>query len=228
MWAQFYPDVQIGGPAYGDRGSEFVPGRFISEGVTITSRGCIRSCPWCFVPKREGKLRELFIKDGWIIQDNNILACGRNHIRSVFDMLKRINKPAIFKGGLDARLLKQWHVDLFDSIKIGELWFACDSAKDIKTLTKIALPLAHISQNKKRCYTMIGFDGECLYDAEARLQTVYELGFMPFSQLYQTDKKKIYPKKWRNLSRVWSRPAAYKSHMKAVGQNHPTQPGLFR
>jgi len=213
MWGQFYPNVQIGGPAYSDPGGDFIPGRFIADGVTITSRGCVRKCPWCFVPHREGRLRELPIKDGWIIQDNNILACGKKHIGNVFNMLKRVNKPAIFKGGLDARLLRQWHVDLFDSIKIGELWFACDSRKDIATLEKISSMLDHISQNKKRCYTMIGFNGETLGEAERRLEAVYDLGFLPFSQLYQGETKKIYSKEWRQLNRKWSRPAAYKTAM---------------
>lgn len=39
-WSQFYEDVQIGGPAYNDPGHEFVPGRFLKAGCTITSRGC--------------------------------------------------------------------------------------------------------------------------------------------------------------------------------------------
>src|SRR3989304_4990989 len=36
-----YSDVQIGGPAFGDPGDEFEPGRYIKQGVTITSRGCL-------------------------------------------------------------------------------------------------------------------------------------------------------------------------------------------
>lgn len=42
-WQAHYKDVQIGGPAVGDPGGDFVPGRFIKDGVTITSRGCCGS-----------------------------------------------------------------------------------------------------------------------------------------------------------------------------------------
>jgi len=42
--------IAYGGPALGDPGGEFVPGRFVKEGVTVTSRGCSKNCPWCLVP----------------------------------------------------------------------------------------------------------------------------------------------------------------------------------
>ena len=209
-WADYYSDVLVGGPAFGDPGGEFTPGRFIKEGVTITSRGCIRNCSWCVVPKREGKIRELKIEDGWIIQDNNLLACSREHIEKVFDMLKKQNKAATFSGGIDAALLKEWHVDLFKSIKIHELWFACDATSRLETLEKAAELLGNIPINKKRCYVMIGYN-ENLIEAEMRLKTVYNLGFLPFSQLYQPKEKIEYSRDWRDLNRFWSRPAIYRS-----------------
>lgn len=214
IWSKYYSPVFIGGPAFKDPGGEFKPGIFTKEGVTITSRGCIRQCPWCFVPKREGKLRELEIQPGWIVQDNNLLACSRSHIKKVFDMLKEQNKAIRFNGGLDIRLLKSWHIDLFKTIKIHDLWFAADSDAGLRHLIKAANLLKDFPSYKKRCYVMIGFDGECLYDAEARLETVFELGFYPFCQLYQGEKRKRYPKKWRMVHREWSRPAAYKSSRK--------------
>jgi hypothetical protein len=210
-WESFYEDVKLGGPAFDDPGGEFTPGMYIKEGVTITSRGCIKRCPWCFVPKREGKLRELDIKPGHIIQDNNLLACSEKHIRAVFDMLKKLNKPAKFSGGLDTTLLKEWHRELFDSIKIGELWFACDTRAALKPLERAARILEGISQQKRRCYVMIGYNGESIRDAEDRLEKVYRLGFDPFCQLYQSEVKKEYGKEWRALARKWSRPAAYRA-----------------
>ncbi len=44
-WSGYYDDVQLGGPAFDDKGGEFEPGRFIKHGVTITSRGCPNACP---------------------------------------------------------------------------------------------------------------------------------------------------------------------------------------
>lgn len=207
-WRQFYNDVKIGGPAYEDPGGEFVPGRFLKEGCTITSRGCPKHCPWCAVPTREGGLRLLEIKSGWIVQDNNLLACPEHHIRSVFDMLRTQNRCIFFNGGLDKHFLKPWHRELFDSIPIGELWFACDTMADIPALERVAWILDGIPIRKLRCYTMIGYNGESLADADRRLNRTLELGFLPFCQLYQTDERKVYSLEWRRLCRKWARPAA--------------------
>jgi len=210
-WSEFFDDVKIGGVAFDDSGGEFIPGMYIKEGVTITSRGCSKCCPWCFVPKREGKLREIKIKPGYIIQDNNILACSEKHIRAVFDMLKEVGKPAKFSGGLDATLIQDWHRDLFDKIKIHEIWFACDTKAALKPLEKAARILDGIPQQKRRCYVMIGFNGESISDAEYRLEKVYELGFDPFCQLYRNRGKIEYNREWKSLARKWSRPAAYRA-----------------
>lgn len=208
-WRYFYDDVKVGGPAYGDPGGEFTPGLFLKQGCTITSRGCPKKCGWCVVPKREGKIRELEIKPGWIVQDNNLLSTSRHHLEAVFEMLRKQNRRIYFNGGLDKHYLEEWHRELFDSIKIGELWFACDTPTDIKPLERVAKILDGIKLRKKRCYVMIGYNGEGLYDAAKRLERVMKLGFMPFCQLYQPDETKVYSEEWRKLRRMWSRPAAY-------------------
>jgi len=211
-WSVYYNNVRLGGPALNDPGGEFIPGRFIKEGVTITSRGCPKHCPWCFIPKREGALRELSIQEGHIVNDNNLLACSKSHITKVFSMLRNRPKAANFKGGIDATLLCDWHRTLFDSIRVQEIWVACDTLAALQPLKKAAQILDGIPINKKRCYVMVGFNGEGLAQAESRLEKVYELGFLPFCQLYQLSNKIDYSKEWKALARKWSRPAAYRSH----------------
>jgi hypothetical protein len=163
------------------------------------------------VPKHEGSLRELQIKSGWIVQDNNLLACSERHLRAVFDMLRTQKRGACFNGGLDKHYLQPWHRELFDSISLNELWFACDQTKDLPWLERATGILEGISIEKKRCYTLIGYDGESLEDAVRRVEAVYALGFLPFCQLYQPDEPRVYPLEWRQVHRKWSRPAAYRS-----------------
>ncbi len=209
-WRDYFDDVQIGGPACGDPGENFYPNLFIKSGVTITSRGCPWKCPWCFVPKREGEIRELEIEEGWIVQDNNLLACSKHHIEAVFEMLSKQNHAIEFAGGLDGHFLSTWHIDWFKKLRIRQLWFACDHINSFKRLEKVADLTADFPQKKKRCYVMIGFDSESLRDAEARLEKVYSMGFLPFSQLYQGEKWIDYSNEWKKLNRKWSRPAAYR------------------
>ena len=217
MWRAHYGNVRIGGPAYDDPGGEFTPGRFLKIGCTITSRGCPKKCGWCKVPFSEGNLRELrAIQPGWIVQDNNLLACSRPHLERVFSMLRQQGKRIFFNGGLDKHFLQSWHRELFDSISIGELWFACDiGGTDLGHLERAAKILDGIPKSKWRCYTMVGYDGETIEQAEARIRSVYQLGFLPFSQLYQpptADRPtKLYPLEWKHMNRKWSRPAIYKS-----------------
>lgn len=208
-WRHYYDDVQVGGPAYGDVGGEFTPGMFMKEGCTITSRGCPKKCGWCVVPGREGGIRELQIKPGWIVQDNNLLACSDPHLRRVFDMLREQKRRIYFNGGLDKHFLRDWHRKLFDSIAIGELWFACDTSADVQWLARASHILEGIPMRKRRCYTMIGYDAETIDEAERRIERVFELGFMPFCQLYQPDETRVYCEEWRKLRRKWARPAAY-------------------
>jgi len=212
-WSRIYSDVQVGGPAFDDSGGEFVPGRFIKDGVTITSRGCPFSCPWCFVPAREGDIRELPIIPGHIIQDNNLLACSKEHVAAVFKMLEG-QKAAVFSGGLDSKLLTPYHVKLLKSIKVKEMWFSCDTKDALYPLEIVANKLHDFKQNQKRCYCLIGFDGEGPEQAEKRLSRVFDLGFLPFAQLYRpldSEKPKHNSRVWRDLARKWSRPAIYKS-----------------
>jgi len=218
-WSDYYSDVELGGPAFGDPGGEFTPGMFLKEGVTITSRGCPKSCDWCLVPCREYGIRELEVKPGNIIQDNNILACSDKHLIKVFNMLRDQDKPIYFNGGLDPEFLTVVHIELLKSIKIGELWFACDYPGAIETLKKIKPLLEPWKPRKKRCYVLIGYDGDTIKKASMRLEQVYNLGFWPFAPLYQPDKGYtknpiIYSKEWKSLSRTWSRPAVFKEHMK--------------
>lgn len=215
-WSAQYDNVKIGGPAYGDPGGEFFPGVYLKEGCTITSRGCPKKCYWCVVPTRSGAIRELPIKPGWIVQDDNLLANRDEHLERVFEMLRAQNRRIYFNGGLDKHFLKDKHIDLFRSILIGELWFACDVLTDLPALERAAKMLQGIPLRKRRCYTMMNPAIETVRDAEFRLERVLELGFMPFSQLYQTEQIKTYPSEWRRLNRKWSRPAAYMKPVEEV------------
>lgn len=99
-WSGVAP-VEIGGPSMGKQSGEFVPGKFLKHGYTITSRGCPNRCWFCEVWKRE-KFIELPIRDGWIIQDDNFLRCSGPHKKHVYAMLARQPHRPIFAGGLEA------------------------------------------------------------------------------------------------------------------------------
>jgi hypothetical protein len=213
-WRQYYHIVKVGGPAYDTPCNGFVPGFYIREGITFTSRGCNNHCPWCEVPKREGKIKELsIIQPGNVIQDNNLLQCSQSHLDKVFTMLRHQHQVD-FQGGLDSRLLTNKIADQIRGLRLRQVFFAADTREAIKPLRK-ALKTLQLPRDKVRCYVLLKFNpGETIPEARERMELVWEAGAMPFAQLYQpTDRHIEYPEEWRAFARTWSRPAAMKAEM---------------
>lgn len=217
-YSQYYPKVLIGGPAFVNDSYKprFYPGRYVKKGITITTRGCNNNCPWCLVPKIEGRFEEINIEPGNIIQDNNILLANKNHIRKVFQMLKG-QKRIRFLGGLDKRLLKDWHIEELRSLRIEELWLSFDSWDDKKEFMKVVEKLRNsgFRGNQIRCYVLAGFN-ESIRASENRLKFVYECGALPYIQIYQpiSEKKRFASEISREdnlFVRRWSRPAIIKA-----------------
>jgi hypothetical protein len=209
-WSLYYDNVKIGGPAFGTPCDQFVPDMYVKSGVTFTTRGCNKRCPWCLVPEREGRLREIDdFPPGHIVQDNNLLQASRAHLRKVFAMLRSQGRAAVFAGGLDATLLDDWVVEELRSLRIGEVFLAADTPEALRPLKKAVSKLNFLSRRQLRCYVLLAFGGETIADAEARLREVWEIGCLPFAQLYQPPDKCIeYSREWKALARAWSRPAA--------------------
>jgi hypothetical protein len=209
-WHQHYPVVKLGGPALDSKPNGFTPGLYVAAGVTFTSRGCNNNCPWCLVPKREGRLREYEdIKDGWTINDNNFLQCSSSHRQKVYAMLWRQKRAAVFSGGIDARLVDDEIAAEFRSIRIKEIFLAADTEASLRVLDRAVNKLHYLGRHKLRCYVLCGFNGESIEQAETRLEACWQIGVMPFAQLYQPAGGWVeYSKEWKQLARKWSRPAA--------------------
>ena len=222
-WGALYPVVRIGGPAFGQITTDFTPGRYIKHGVTFTTRGCDRKCPWCKVPEREGRIVEIpDYPRGWIIQDNNFLQASQEHQAGVFDMLRRLpewdayrehcrkTKTAgiEFAGGIDCRLVNPWFAEQLKTINFRQLFLAADTKLAVRDLATAREILHEYSRHKMRVYTLIGFGNDTIEKASRRLERVWDLGCMPHAQLYQpADRWVSYSPEWRALAKMWSRPA---------------------
>ncbi len=208
-WERIAP-VAVGGPALESRGEEFVPGLYLKEGYVITSRGCPNRCWFCSVWRREGnEVRELPIRDGWNVLDDNLLRCSENHIRSVFAMLKSQPHRAEFTGGLEARMLRPWHVELIRDLKPHQLFFAYDEEADWEPLVQAAKLMENggcLNRTLCRAYVLIGFPGDTMVHAEYRLNRVLSLGMFPMAMLFRDAKGKT-TAEWRRFQRFWARPA---------------------
>lgn len=183
--------------------------------ATFTSRGCVRNCPFCIVPRYEGGLVEL---TEWpakpIVCDNNILATSRRHFDRVIDCLKPLS-GIDFNQGLDARLLTPHHARRLQELDISVVRLAWDHTS-IETkflaawqmLLDVGFP-ARLIQS----YVLIGFN-DTPNDARYRLETIRNLGGRPnpmrFQPLTSTRKNEYVHPEWterllRDYMRYWSR-----------------------
>jgi len=234
-WEVVGVPVKVGGPAYNEPGGKFVPGRYLKYGYIITSRGCPNRCWFCSVPEREGyKLRELKIKDGWNILDDNLLACSDSHIHAVFAMLAKQPKRPLFTGGLEATQLckKPWVVDLLREVRTERLYFAYDTPNDLEPLVEAGKLLREggiAMGHAAHCYVLIGYPHDTFDAAEKRLRQAWEAGFHPYAMLFRDTEspsakmairagmnKFIEPdSEWKKFYRNWSRPQIVGANLKA-------------
>lgn len=205
QWEKQAYNVSLGGPAYGDQGGEFVSGRFLKHGMVITSRGCNNNCWFCSVPGREGKIRELKVTEGFNLLDNNLLQCSESHIREVLRMLRQQTTPIKLTGGLEAALLKDWHVDLIVALKPKPevIYFAYDTLSGYYPLQAAAYKMKRIGFGNQRvgCYVLIGWPADTIEAAQKRLQQVVDLDMMPYAMLYENEDLT-----WRKFQRQYTRP----------------------
>lgn len=209
-WEQVAP-VKIGGPATGMRGENFTPGMYLKHGYTITSRGCPNRCWFCSVWKRDGNIRELPIKDGWNILDDNLLACSETHIREVFDMLRKQPRKPEFTGGLEAKLLKPWIAEELKRLKPAQMFFAYDTPDDLDPLFCAGNTLANAGFRKGshalRCYVLCGYPKDSMNAADNRMRQAAQAGFLPMAMLWR-DKGGNRDPQWMRFAKAWARPAS--------------------
>ena len=221
-WEHIAP-VTIGGPATGMRGNGFEPGRYLKPGYVITSRGCPNKCWFCDVWWREGDIRELPIRDGWNVLDDNLLACSDDHILSVFIMLfeqKAQGHRILFTGGLEAARLQPWHIATLHGLRPGRIYFAYDTADDLEPLREAGRLLLAVGFTRAShvlmCYVLIGYPGDTVEAAEKRLRETIDAGFMPFAMLYRNETGEQ-DREWMRFKRQWVKPAIIAGRMKEAG-----------
>jgi hypothetical protein len=156
--------------------------------ATFTTRGCVRHCSFCAVPKIEGAMVEL---TDWepkpIICDNNLLASSRDHFDSVIDRLKAANIQDVdFNQGLDARLLTPYHAGRLAELDLKYVRLAWDHTRlERQFMTAFeVLRDAGIPAQMIRVYVLLGYRDDP-DDALYRLQTVKGLGAWPNPMRYQ-------------------------------------------
>lgn len=214
-WGKFGVPVRIGGPALGDRGEEFVPGRYLKPGYVITSRGCPNKCWFCDVHRREGGIRELPIALGWNVLDSNLLACSPGHVEKVFQMLSRQKNRPVFTGGLEHKLITPAIAKRLREIRTDRIFLAYDTPDDLEPLRQAGEILQAVGFTRKHhlnAYVLWDWPTDTPDAAECRFVEAWKAGFTPRAMRWR-DPKSIDKEK---MQRKWSRPAIFRKYLEVA------------
>jgi hypothetical protein len=181
-----------------------------------STRGCPRRCPFCVVPKKDGKLRVVAeFGDLWsgrkrlILLDGNVTAAPMDHFRRLCDEATTRGVELDFSQGLDARLLTDEHAAIIARSKVKRsLHLAFDHPRHEKAVRRSVRLLREAGVNVRHdvfYFVLVGYDTtpeEDLY----RCELLRDLGTNPFVMPY--DRSDRYQ---RDLARWANSVAAFRS-----------------
>ena len=158
--------------------------------IGFLTRGCIRNCPWCIVPKKEGALQEVddierisAERKEVVLLDNNFLAASPDFVLEQLEKAARLRLKLDFNQGLDARLVTPKNARLLAACRwIRYIRFSCDTVAMIEPLRRAVALLRECGFKREIFVYMLVTD---IGDAETRLQALVDLRVTPFAQPYR-------------------------------------------
>ena len=211
-YAMILPNCEVGGSGYDltktlpDEIEHIMPDYSLYDidySIGFTSRGCIRNCGFCVVPKKEGEIRdnapitEFLAHDKVMLLDNNFLASPR--CKNNLDFLIINDLKVNFNQGLDIRLVDNEIAALLASIKYYSwnfktkgIHFAFDNLRYEKDvwLGIDLLENAGINPKHLMFYVLVGYnttEKDDLY----RIYSLKDRGVKPFVMPYNQTKNRL-------------------------------------
>lgn len=163
----------------------------VNAGMGFTSRGCIRNCGFCFVPKKEGKFKDVAEIGDLINPKSNVLILHDNNLTAdpyCIDKLHEIRDRKLIvdiNQGCDVRLVTDEIAHALSEVKhLRSLHYAWDLMSfegqvmdGIKTLSKYIKPYRHM------CFMLVGFNTTFEEDMY-RFRKLTEMKIDPFVMIY--------------------------------------------
>lgn len=159
----------------------------------FTTRGCLRNCPWCIVPQKEGKIRahadvEEFVRHkDVVLLDNNPLA--HEHGIQQMEKLVRLGVRVDYNQGLDARLIDDAVAHLLAALRWTKyIRLACDTTSMMPIIKRAVTRLRNAGYAREIfCYCLIQDTDEAL----ERIEFLRNIGVTPFAQPYRDLEKNV-------------------------------------
>lgn len=165
--------------------------QIVDAGIGFTSRGCVRKCPFCFVPIKEGEFRqESEIRD-LINPRSNILILNDNNITADPNCIEKLNEIRDRKlivdinQGCDVRLMTPEIAKSMSEVRhLRSLHYAWDlMGFENQVLDGIKTMSQYIPTSRHMCFCLVGFNTSFEEDMY-RVQKLAELGVRPYIMRY--------------------------------------------
>lgn len=187
-----------------------------SSAYGFLTRGCIRKCPWCIVPQKEGSIRTyrniedvLQGRKEAILMDNNILASdhGIRQIEKIIDLKCKVD----FNQGLDCRLVTDDIAKMLSKVKwIEYIRFSCDTIQSVDSVVKAITLLNKYGIKSRRIFIYILVKD--VEDANIRCEIMNDYGAIPFAQPYRDFENNLDPtEEQKSFARYVNRKEIFKS-----------------
>ena len=172
--------------------------QIVDAGIGFTSRGCIRKCPFCFVPEKEGEFRhDMAIKD-IINPRSNIIILHDNNITADPDCIDKLHEIRDRKlivdinQGCDVRLMTPEIAQAMSEVKhLRSLHYAWDlMGFEKQVLEGINIMKQFIPVSRHMCYCLVGYNTSFEEDMY-RVRKLSEMGVRPYIMRYNEHRDDI-------------------------------------
>ena len=185
--------------------------------IGFLTRGCIRKCPWCIVPKKEGKIRpyrtwqEIKRPDSRdiVFMDNNVLAHEWG-LKQIEDMGGK-NVRVDFNQGLDARLITDNVAQMLARLKwINYIRMSADTDAMLDVVLTAIDRLRKYGVKPYRVFVYVLIQD--IESGERRVIALRDVGANPFAQPYRDFTTNAEPpQEQRDLARWVNHKAIFKT-----------------
>lgn len=190
----------------------------IDYSMGFTTRGCIRNCPFCDVPRFEGKIRvNSDIYEFWdprhtrvVLLDNNILALP-THFEEIFYQLLDNNLIVDFNQGLDIRLINDDNAHLLSCLCVQPYYrFAFDDPKLWTTVVRGVEILKRHGVNHCQWYVLVGFNTSEEEDLK-RVELLKSLDQRVYVMRYKGGDRRTYSRFYNDFAAWCNQPRFFMS-----------------
>jgi hypothetical protein len=180
----------------------------VDAGIGFTSRGCIRQCGFCFVPRKEGKLHQVAEVSDLINPRSNVVILLDNNLTADPDCIDKLHEfrdrglTVDITQGIDVRLITPEIAQALSEVRLlRSLHYAWDlMGFERQVLDGIKVLSQSVKKWRHMCFMLTGYNTLTSED-EYRFRKLREIGVdpyvMPYNKQFPTEKHRHFAR-WVN------------------------------